>query len=99
MLYGAPTFAEVAAHVFNLLQKRIFVAHNVNFDYSFIKHHLKQQGYELETKRLCTVRLCKKVFPGYLRYGLGSICREMNISITNRHRAFGDADATVRLFV
>lgn len=98
MLYGAPKFQDIAAHVFNLLDKRIFVAHNVNFDYSFLRHHLKLHGYHLDTRKLCTVRLCKKVFPGYLKYSLGSICNEMNIMITNRHRAFGDAEATVKLF-
>ena len=98
MLYAAPRFNEVAGHIFNLLDKRVFVAHNVNFDYSFVRHHLKLHGYELDSRKLCTVRLCKKVFPGYLKYSLGSICREMDISITNRHRAFGDAEATVALF-
>ena len=98
MLYSAPTFSEVAANIFNLLNGKIFVAHNVNFDYSFVKHHLKLHGYELDSKKLCTVRLSKQVFPGYIRYGLGSICRQMNITIKNRHRALGDAEATVELF-
>jgi DNA polymerase-3 subunit epsilon len=98
MLYDAPTFAEVAACIYNLLKGRIFVAHNVNFDYSFVKHQLKEHGFDLDCKRLCTVRLSKKVFPGFLKYSLGSICRELNIVIYNRHRAYGDAAATVELF-
>src|SRR5204863_9588852 len=75
MVHNAPKFEEVATHVFNLLQGRIFVAHNVNFDYSFVRHHLLLHGFELNSKKLCTVRLSRKVFPGYLKYGLGSICR------------------------
>ncbi len=98
MVNNAPKFEEVAANIFNLLQGRVFVAHNVNFDYSFVKHHLQLNGFELNSKKLCTVRLSRKVFPGYIKYGLGSICRELGIEMINRHRAMGDASATVELF-
>lgn len=98
MVNGAPTFGEVADKIFNLLQGKVFVAHNVNFDYSFLKHHLQLHGFELNTKKLCTVRLSRKVFPGYMKYSLGSICRELNIAIADRHRASGDAAATAELF-
>jgi len=59
---------------------------------------LREYGFDLDLKRLCTVRLSKKVFPGYIKYGLGSICRQFDIVIHNRHRACGDAEATVKLF-
>ncbi len=98
MVYDAPTFAEVAENIYNLISNRVFVAHNVNFDYSFVQHQLRQQGFLLNTKKLCTVRLSRKVFPGHPKYGLGHICRTLDINITNRHRAFGDAEATVQLF-
>ena len=98
MVSGAPTFGEVADKIYNLLQGKVFVAHNVNFDYSFVKHHLQLHGFELNTKKLCTVRLSRKVFPGYVKYSLGSICRELNIAIADRHRALGDAAATAELF-
>lgn len=98
MVFAAPKFEEVAPNIFNLLQGRIFVAHNVNFDYSFVKHHLQLHGFDLCCKKLCTVRLSRKVFPGFLKYSLGSICRELEINITNRHRAYGDAAATAELF-
>jgi DNA polymerase-3 subunit epsilon len=98
MLKDAPVFSEVAAHVFGLLKNAIFVAHHVNFDYSFIKHQLESCGYELDTKKLCTVRLSRKVFPGLAGYSLGKICRDLDIPIINRHRAGGDADATAILF-
>jgi DNA polymerase-3 subunit epsilon len=98
MLQEAPAFPEVASHVHGMLKDAVFVAHHVNFDYSFVKHQLESCGYELDTKKLCTVRLSRKVFPGLSGYSLGKICRDLEIPITNRHRAGGDADATVILF-
>jgi DNA polymerase III subunit epsilon len=98
MLQDAPAFPDVAALVHGMLKDAVFVAHHVNFDYSFIKHQLESCGYELDTKKLCTVRLSRKVFPGLSGYSLGKICRDLEIPITNRHRAGGDADATVILF-
>src|SRR5664279_281950 len=98
MLQDAPVFSGVASRVYELLKDVIFVAHHVNFDYSFIKHQLACCGYELDTKKLCTVRLSRKVFPGLSGYSLGKLCRDLDIPITNRHRAGGDADATVILF-
>ena len=98
MVAGAPCFEEIAPMVFEWLQDAVFVAHNVNFDYSFLKHQLKACGLELNTRKLCTVRLSRKVFPGAPSYSLGNICRHLGIPVSNRHRAGGDADATVLLF-
>lgn len=98
MVAGAPTFAELAEEIFELLNGKVFIAHNVNFDYSFLKHHLGLAGYELNTKKLCTVRLARKVFPGLPSYSLGNLCRSLEIPLEHRHRAGGDAEATVRLF-
>jgi DNA polymerase-3 subunit epsilon len=98
MVLNAPKFQEVAAQVFDLLQDKIFIAHNVNFDYSFVKHQLQQSGYELDTKKLCTVRLSRKIFPDLNGYSLGKLCHQLNINIANRHRAGGDAMATAVLF-
>ena len=97
MVAAAPSFNEVAPHIFNLLQDRIFVAHNVNFDHSFVKHHLQKAGFQLNVSKLCTIRLARKVFPGFKKYGLGHLCRELDITITNRHRAGGDAIATAEI--
>ena len=94
----APAFGEVAERIFTLLQDNVFVAHNVNFDYSFIKHQLSGCGYELNTNKLCTVRLSRKIFPGLASYSLGNICGYLDIQIADRHRAGGDARATVTLF-
>ncbi|MFL5808277.1 MAG: PolC-type DNA polymerase III, partial [Flavisolibacter sp.] len=98
MLEDAPVFSDVASRVYDLLKDMIFVAHHVNFDYSFIRHQLESCGYGLDTKKLCTVRLSRKVFPGLAGYSLGKLCRDLEIPIQNRHRAGGDADATVILF-
>ncbi|RYG33440.1 MAG: DNA polymerase III subunit epsilon, partial [Chitinophagaceae bacterium] len=98
MVEHAPAFEDVAEEIYDLLKDCVFIAHNVNFDYSFIKHHLSLNGYELEVPKLCTVRLSRKVFPGLLSYSLGKLCSHFDIVIENRHRAGGDADATVILF-
>lgn len=98
MVATAPAFEEIADEVWTLLQDAIFVAHNVNFDYSFVKHHLKNCGYELSSKKLCTVRMGRKIFPGLPSYSLGNFCRSLGIAIQDRHRALGDARATVQLF-
>lgn len=98
MVADSPTFEEVADKVYELLKDKIFVAHNVNFDYSFLKHHLAASGYIFDAPKLCTVRLSRKIFPGLRSYSLGNICAYLDITIANRHRAGGDAEATAVLF-
>lgn len=98
MVAEAPPFDAIAPLLFDLLKDRIFVAHNVNFDYSFIKHQLNTAGFDLQAKKLCTVRLGRKIFPGLASYSLGNICRHFSIPIDGRHRAGGDAEATAKLF-
>ncbi len=98
MVASAPVFEDLAEEIYNILRDQIFVAHNVNFDYSFVKHQLNQSNFELNVKKLCTVRLGRKIFPGLPSYSLGNLCRSVGIDIENRHRAEGDARATVELF-
>ena len=98
MVQDAPRFEEVAEKVYTYLQGNIFVAHNVNFDYSFIKSHLDFYGYSFHAKKLCTVRLARQIFPGFPSYSLGNLCHSLGIELNNRHRAGGDAAATVILF-
>lgn len=98
MVKDSPVFADVAEKVFNLLENKIFVAHNVHFDYSFIQSSLKSSGYDWKASRLCTVRLSKKIFPNLNSYSLGRLCQSLGIDIQDRHRAKGDAEATVTLF-
>jgi DNA polymerase-3 subunit epsilon len=98
MVSKAPTFGQIANEVYTLLQDKIFVAHNVNFDYSFIAHQLNQQGFKINSRKLCTVRLSRKVFEDLPSYSLGNLCRSLQINLNNRHRAMGDAEATTELF-
>jgi DNA polymerase-3 subunit epsilon len=98
MVQDAPGFEEIAEKVYTYLQGNIFVAHNVNFDYSFIKSHLEFYGYSFNSKKLCTVRLSRQIFPGLPSYSLGNLCNSLQIDLNNRHRAGGDAEATVTLF-
>lgn len=98
MVEDAPVFQELAPTIYNLLHKRVFVAHNVNFDYSFIVEELKKAGFNWRAPKLCTVRLSRKIIPNQSSYSLGKLCQNLGIVIHDRHRAMGDAEATVTLF-
>ncbi|MCO4293713.1 exonuclease domain-containing protein [Solitalea sp. MAHUQ-68] len=98
MVKDAPSFNNIAESLYQLLNDKVFVAHNVNFDYSFLHHQFNLAGYQLQTKKLCTVRLARKIFPGFPSYSLGKLCNQLAINIENRHRAGGDAKATSILF-
>lgn len=97
MVAEAPLFEEVAPHIYNLLNGRVFVAHNVSFDYSFVHYLLNKSGYQWSAPKLCTIRLSRKVFPGLKRYGLGALSQDLGIKIQGRHRAWGDAAATAQV--
>lgn len=98
MVKTAPKFYEIARKVEELTQDTVFVAHNVNFDYNIIQDEFKHLGFEYKRKKLCTVRLSRKIIPGLRSYSLGNICADEDIPIADRHRAKGDAEATVELF-
>ncbi|KAA5821870.1 DNA polymerase III subunit epsilon [Algibacter amylolyticus] len=98
MVAHAPTFTELAEDILKITENTIFVAHNVNFDYNAIRNEFKAIGMEFNRKKLCTVRLSRKLIPGHKSYSLGKICTDLSIPINGRHRARGDAEATVILF-
>ena len=98
MVRDAPIFDEIAEKVLEMLTGRIFVAHNVNFDYSFIRHQLEESGFKWTARKLCTVRAARKIKSGLGSYSLGILCRSLDIPLINQHRAGGDADATAILF-
>lgn len=98
MVENAPKFYEVAKKIVEFTQDNIFVAHNVFFDYNFIQAEFRELGFPFRARKMCTVRLARKIFPGHKSYSLGNICRDLNIEIQNRHRAMGDALATTELF-
>ncbi|WP_149239668.1 3'-5' exonuclease [Dyadobacter sp. 32] len=98
MVEGSPTFAEVQDAVRSLTMDAWFVAHNAKFDYGFIKREFGAIDEYFQRDLLCTVQLSRKIFPGLKSYSLGNLCSSLQISIENRHRAHGDAAATVKLF-
>ncbi|MBK8882472.1 MAG: 3'-5' exonuclease [Bacteroidales bacterium] len=98
MVEDAPRFYEVAKTIVELTEGRTFVAHNAKFDYSFIREEFKSLGFNFKRSLLDTVTLSRKLFPGHPSYSLGNICKDLNININGRHRAAGDALATVKLF-
>jgi len=98
MVVSAPRFYEVARELVERTENHIIVGHNVKFDYSFIKSEFKNLGFEFDRKTLCTIQLSRKIIPGHRSYSLGKLCKELGIEITDRHRAAGDALATVKLF-
>jgi DNA polymerase III subunit epsilon len=98
MVEGAPRFYEIARDIVELTEGRIFVAHNARFDYSFIRQEFKLLGFNFRRNVIDTLVLSRKLFPGHRSYSLGNICNDLNITINGRHRAAGDALATVRLF-
>ena len=98
MVAKAPKFHEIAKTIIDMTEGKIFVAHNVAFDYGFIKDEFAGLGYKYKRETLCTVRLSRKLMPGKLSYSLGKLCDSIGIDVQNRHRAEGDVDATVQLF-
>lgn len=98
MVRNAPRFYEIAKKVNAITKDAVFVAHSVNFDYSIIRQEFKELGFDFKRKKLCTIRLSRKLIPGLRSYSLGAICASEGIEITDRHRARGDAAATTILF-
>ena len=97
MVEDAPRFFEVAKKIVEITEGNIFVAHNARFDYSFIRQEFSMLGYNFKRPLLDTVSLSRKLLPGHKSYSLGNLCKELGIEIRGRHRASGDALATVRL--
>lgn len=97
MVANAPKFYEVARKIVEMTANHIFVAHNVSFDYHFIRKEFKDLGFDFNRKTLCTVKLSRQFIPNHRSYSLGNICSELGIEINGRHRAAGDALATVKL--
>ncbi len=98
MLKSAPKFYEVAKRIIELTEDCIIVAHNAEFDYRILRTEFKRLGYDFKRKSLCTVELAKDLIPNQASYSLGKLVRSLGIPVTDRHRANGDALATVKLF-
>jgi DNA polymerase III subunit epsilon len=98
MLRSAPKFYEIAKRIIEITEGCILVAHNTSFDYRILRTEFNRLGYDYIKPTLCTVELSKKLIPGQLSYSLGKLVRALGIPVTDRHRASGDALATVKLF-
>lgn len=98
MLRQAPKFYEVAKRIIEITSDCVIVAHNALFDNRILTTEFDRLGYPFERESLCTVELAKKLLPGMPSYSLGKLVRELGIPLSNRHRAQGDAKATVALF-
>ncbi|MEO2267094.1 exonuclease domain-containing protein [Pseudoalteromonas sp. YIC-656] len=98
MVAQAPTFAQQAHSLWQFLQGAIFVAHNVNFDYGFLRAEFARTDRTLSLPKLCTVRLARKHLPGHDSYSLGKLCAALDIDLQGHHRAMNDTLATVHLF-
>ena len=98
MLTHAPKFYEVAKRIIEITEGCILVAHNTQFDYRILCTEFRRLGFEYERQTLCTVELAKDLIPDQPSYSLGKLVRSLGIPVSDRHRASGDALATVKLF-
>lgn len=98
MVQDAPTFPEIAEQIFTLLNGNYFVAHNAPFDWALVSRELLSAGFLLNSSRIDTVMYARKLFPGLESYALGKLCRHIGIPLSDRHRAYGDTLATLKLF-
>ncbi len=98
MLIDKPIFSDLAVEIDEFTKGSIFVAHNASFDYRVLKKEFDRINKKFKRKTLCTIELSKKVFPDKKSYSLGKLVSSLGIDIKNRHRADGDAEATLHLF-
>ncbi len=98
MLRTAPKFYEVAKRIVEITEGCIIVAHNALFDYRILSTEFRRLGFDYKRESLCTVELSKYLIPDQPSYSLGKLVRALGIPVADRHRASGDAQATVKLF-
>ena len=98
MLRSAPKFFEVAKRIIEITNDCVLVAHNASFDYRILRTEFRRLGYDFNQKTLCTVELSKQLLPEQTSHSLGKLVRALGIPMADRHRASGDALATVKLF-
>ncbi|NAS13397.1 exonuclease domain-containing protein [Poritiphilus flavus] len=98
MLRSAPKFHEVAKRIVEITQDAVLVAHNAQFDYRILRTEFRRLGYNYERKTICTVSLSQKLIPEAESHSLGKLVRSLGIAVSDRHRADGDAIATLKLF-
>lgn len=98
MLRLAPKFYELAKRIIEITEDCVLVAHNASFDYRVLRNEFSRLGYDFQKDTLCTVELAQKLLPEMPSYSLGKLVRNLGIPLADRHRAYGDALATLKLF-
>ncbi len=100
MVSSAPFFDHIALDVLERLEGRVFVAHNVRFDWSWVSRQLAESAGEVpDVERLCTVQMARRLIPRLRRRNLDAVTRHFGIDVADRHRAYGDALATARVLI
>jgi len=98
MVKTAPKFSEIAQKIIEITKDCLFVAHNISFDYRILRTEFNRLGYDYVRETLCTIEVSKQLIPDIESYSLGKLCKSLNIPMNGRHRASGDALATLQLF-
>lgn len=97
-LIGAPSFYDLSEQITTILDGCVFVAHNAQFDYGFVKNEFQNIGLSYDAPKLCTVQLSRKLFPEQQRHNLDAVMQAHNLSCKNRHRAMDDANVIYKFF-
>ena len=97
MVENSPDFKSISSEILSLTENRIFVAHNVSFDYNFLKEEFKRIGLDFDRRKICTVRLSKKLNPELRSHSLKNLCLHYGIRNEKAHRALEDAVATTKI--
>ncbi|MEE3034329.1 MAG: 3'-5' exonuclease [Bacteroidota bacterium] len=95
---NAPRFFELTKKILEITEDSIIVAHDAQFDYRIIKQEFNRLGYDFTKRTLCTIEFSKIILPNIKSYNLDNLAKSLNLKITNRHRAYGDALATLEIF-
>lgn len=98
MVWEAPSFSAIAEDLEDFFAGAIFAAHNVNFDYGYIKDEFKRTGVNFNMDRVCTVKLSRRLYPNEHRHGLDFVIKRMGVIVKNRHRAYDDAEVLLKMF-
>ncbi|SVD46651.1 uncharacterized protein METZ01_LOCUS399505, partial [marine metagenome] len=98
MLKNEPKFKDISKKIMDITNNCTLVAHNADFDYRVLRNEFTNIGVNFNRKTLCTIELSKELLPEQDSYSLGKLTTSLGIKIEKRHRADGDAMATLKLF-
>jgi DNA polymerase III subunit epsilon len=98
MVTGKPTFEDISDQLLELLDDGVFVAHNVGFDYNFVRSEFHRAGMEYQADHFCTVQLSRNLYPEFTRHNLDELIARMGFTCESRHRAFDDAEVLLKFY-